>query len=299
MPLVHAGEVELDYERAGTGEPLLMVMGMSGTYLHWGEPFLALLRAHHDVIVYDHRGVGASTRVYEPFSIADLARDAAALLDALGVPRAHVLGFSMGGMVAQELALARPGAIGALVLASTYCGGPGSTSARAETIRRLTEPMAAGDREGALRAAWEVNVSRTFASNVDASARFRAIAARKRVAARVIAEQMRAIASHDTSARLGAIQAPTLVAHGTSDEMVPVENAQMIARLVPHARLELIAGAGHLFFWEDPGRAAALVLEHLAAASVAAVATDGIGHGGKASRDPGATAHAPTRAQRS
>jgi 3-oxoadipate enol-lactonase len=129
MPLAPAGEVELSYERAGSGPPLLAIMGMSGSRLSWGEPFLGSLRESFEVIAYDHRGVGESSRMEGPFTIADLARDATGLLDALELDSAHVFGISMGGMVAQELALAHPERIRTLALGCTYCGGPGSTLA--------------------------------------------------------------------------------------------------------------------------------------------------------------------------
>ena len=88
MPLVNAGHVDLSYERSGSGPPLLMIMGMSGTALSWGEPFLERLRQDFETIVYDHRGVGASSRMEEPFTIAQLAEDAAGLLDALEIDSA-------------------------------------------------------------------------------------------------------------------------------------------------------------------------------------------------------------------
>ena len=100
MPIVDVGGVELDYERSGSGPPLLMIMGMSGTALHWGEPFLQILRRDFELIVYDHRGVGASSRLDGGITIAQLAEDAAGLLVTLGIDSAHVLGVSMGGMVA-------------------------------------------------------------------------------------------------------------------------------------------------------------------------------------------------------
>src|SRR6202030_1428818 len=107
MPVLRAGEIELDYERRGSGPPLLLIMGMSGTALHWGEPFLEQLRRDFDVIAYDHRGVGASSRLTDgEVSIGQMAEDAAGLLAALDVDSAHVIGISMGGMIAQELALA-------------------------------------------------------------------------------------------------------------------------------------------------------------------------------------------------
>src|SRR2546421_3503851 len=103
MPAIPVGEVELDYERSGEGPPLLLIMGMSGTALHWGEPFLELLRGDFEVIVYDHRGIGASSPLTGAITIAQLAEDASALLRALELDSAHVLGISMGGMIAQEL----------------------------------------------------------------------------------------------------------------------------------------------------------------------------------------------------
>src|SRR3954468_9521217 len=124
MALVRIGDAELDVERSGSGPPLLLIRGMSGTALHWGEPFLRALREDFDVIAYDHRGVGASTRLEGEITIADMAADAAALLDALDISSAHVLGISMGGMVAQELALGWPERVRTLTLGCTYCGGP-------------------------------------------------------------------------------------------------------------------------------------------------------------------------------
>jgi pimeloyl-ACP methyl ester carboxylesterase len=264
MPLARAGDIELSYERSGSGPPLLMIMGLSGTYSHWDARFLELLGGDFEVIIYDHRGVGASSPVRAPFTIADLAQDAAQLMDALEIEAAHVLGFSMGGMVAQELALHRPKLLLTLVLASTYSGGIDSHPARQATLARLAEPVISGDRERAIQVAWEVNVSPAFAANAEAHARFMGIGRKRRVAASVVAEQLRAIGAHDTSERLSSLALPTRVIHGTADEMVPVENAEMIAELIPGAELELLQGAGHLFFWEDQERAAALVASHLA-----------------------------------
>lgn len=265
MPVVSAGEVQLSYERSGSGPPLFMIMGLGGTYTHWDERFLANLRRDHELIVYDHRGVGSSSRVEQPFTISQLAQDAAALLDALSIPEADVLGFSMGGMVAQELALARPELVSTLVLASTYCGGQGSQRARQETMARLADAASRGDRVGAVQAAWEVNVSPTFANDTEAHTHFMEIGEQRRVAFAVLRAQVNAISQHDTSARLPSLAAPTLVIHGTADEMVPVENGRMIARLVPGAKLEILEGAGHLFFWEAPQASARLVHDHIAA----------------------------------
>jgi 3-oxoadipate enol-lactonase len=259
MPVIDAGEVKLSYERSGSGPPLLLIMGLSGTLRHWGEPFLEPLRENFDVIVYDHRGVGESSRVEQPFAIADLAADAAGLLTALEVESAHVTGISMGSMVAQELALAHPERIRTLTLGCSYCGGPGSSL---PPQPELGAAIMSGDRERASRAMWEANVSPDFAANATAYASFREIGAEHRVAIPVTMEQLSAITRHDTRTRLAALEMPTLVIHGTVDQILPVHNGEMVAGAIPGSRLEILQDIGHLFFWELPEHSAELVREH-------------------------------------
>ncbi len=259
MPLADTGEVELSYQRSGSGPPLLLIMGMSGTFSHWDAAFLEQLRASFEVIVYDHRGVGESGPLgEEQLTIARLAQDAAGLLVALEIESAHVLGISMGGMVAQELALAHPERIRTLALGCTYCGGEGSSLSSPEVIQRLVEGMSSGDRAVAVRTAWEVNLSPEFAAKDDAFDVFRSIRA---VPVPVIMAQMQACLAHDTSARLHQLAMPTLIMHGTADQMIPVHNAHLIHGYVPDSRLEIFDGIGHLFFWELPQRSAELVRE--------------------------------------
>jgi len=262
MPVVDAGEVQLSYERSGSGPPLLLIMGMSGTALHWGEPFLSELRRDFDVIVYDHRGVGQSTPLQGAITIAQLAEDASALLGALELDSAHVLGISMGGMIAQELALGHGEQVRTLALGCTYCGGPGSTLATPEVMQRLSQAMMSGDRASALRAGWEINVGPGMVDDAAAYERFLAISARYAVAVPVIMAQLQACSAHDTSSRLAQLAIPTLVVHGTEDQLLPVQNGRLIASLIPGAQLEIIDGVGHLFFWERPELSAELVREH-------------------------------------
>ena len=265
MTLVTLDGIELDVERSGSGPPLLLIMGMSGTALHWGEPFLEELRASFEVIAYDHRGVGASTPLTGGEVTTDqMAHDAAGLLAALGLESAHVTGISMGGMVAQELALKYPERVRTLTLGCTYCGGPGSSLAGPDVIAKLSEAMMSGDRERAIRAGWEVNVSPAFAADEAAWQRFRAIADRRAVAVPVIMAQMQACAAHDTQGRLPGLDVPTLVIHGTLDQLLPAQNGRLIASLIPGAGLEILEGIGHTFFWELPQRSAELVREHAA-----------------------------------
>lgn len=267
MPVADVGGAEISYERSGSGSPLLAIMGMSGTFSHWGEPLLDRLRSEFEVIVYDHRGVGDSSPLEVPLSIELLARDAAGLLDTLGVEVVHVLGISMGGMVAQELALAHPRRVRTLTLGCTYCGGEGSSLTGPDVLQRLAKGMSSGDRALAVRTAWEVNVSPAFCGSPEGERAFevfREIGMRRAVPVPVILAQMQACVAHDTSARLGQLEMPTLIVHGTADEMIPVSNAPLIHGLIPSSDLEILESVGHLFFWEQPERSAQLVCEHAA-----------------------------------
>jgi 3-oxoadipate enol-lactonase len=267
MTLIDAGDVKLDYERTGdpAGPPLLLIMGMSGTALHWGEPFLALLREDFDVIAYDHRGVGASSRLDGPVTIRQMADDAAALLGALKLDTTHVMGISMGGMIAQELALNHGARVRTLTLGCTYCAGPGSALTAESTMHKLQAAFVSGDREQALRAGWEINVSAAMAADEDAYAAFLEIGNRRPVAVPVILQQLQACAAHNTYERLPELgELPTLVIHGTDDELLPVENGRLIASRVPGSQLEIFDGVGHMFVWERPQRSAELVREHAA-----------------------------------
>jgi pimeloyl-ACP methyl ester carboxylesterase len=131
-------------------------------------------------------------------------------------------------------------------------------------LQKLTEAMMSGDRDRAIRAGWEVNVSPAFAGEDEAYGLFVAGAMRRPVAVPVIMAQMQACMAHDTNARLGALRMPTLVIHGTVDQLLPVQNGHLLASRIEGSRLETFEDVGHLFFWEQPQRAADLVREHAA-----------------------------------
>jgi len=261
MPLIDVGGRRLHYARRGSGSPLLLNMGMSGSHLHWGDPFLEELEREFDVIAYDNRGIGESDPVSDAFTIEDLAGDALGLLDALEVPNAHVLGISMGGMTAQALALRAPERVRTLTIGCSYCGGPGAVMAPPETVAKLSEGLLSGDREQALRTGFECNVSPGFQTEEHFAA-FREVGMQSPAALPVIMLQMQAIAAFDVSARLPTIDRPTLVIHGDVDMMLPFPNGELIASLIPGARLERLVDVGHMFWWEEPVRSAALIVGH-------------------------------------
>ncbi len=259
MPSAGVAGVELHFERAGAGAPLLLIQGMGGTHLSWGEAFLAPLRESFDCVSFDNRGIGLSGAIADPFSTQEMAADALALLDALGIERAHVLGISMGGMIAQELALANPERVRSLMLGCTYCGGPGSRLMDPADFGPLAEAMASGDRDSVFRASWEVNLSPGFRAEEGRYAAFAEMAAAAPASRQIIELQMQAIFGHDTNERLPSLALPTLVLHGTVDRVLPVVNGRLIASLVPDSQLEIFADVGHMFWWEQPERSVELI----------------------------------------
>lgn len=261
MPRVEVGGTELYYERAGSGEPMLLIQGMSATHLTWGRPFLDALEPHFDCVVYDHRGMGRSGEAELPFAIADLAADALGLLDALGIESAHVVGISMGGMTAQELALAQPERIRSLTLGATYCGGPEGALMPEEEMAKLGAAMKSGDPERVRRAMWEINLSPDFRADESRYAAFLAMAEALPAPKAVVYEQMRACVTHDTSARLDRLSVPTLVVHGAADRLLPASNGHQIAALLS-VEPALMERVGHMFWWEQPQRSAELIREH-------------------------------------
>jgi 3-oxoadipate enol-lactonase len=261
MPSVDAGGTELHCLRAGSGEPMLLIQGMSATHTAWGRAFLAPLEESFECIVFDNRGMGLSGQAQLPFDIADLSGDVAALLDALEIERAHVVGISMGGMIAQELALAHPERIRSLTLGATYCGGPQGTLMDPADLQMLAAAMASGEREQVFRAMWEINLSPAFREDETRFAEFCAMASALPAPREVIVQQMQACAAHDTSTRLASLEVPTQVIHGTADRLLGVNNGVQIAALLS-VEPQLLEDVGHMFWWEQPERSAALIREH-------------------------------------
>jgi 3-oxoadipate enol-lactonase len=262
VPKVGLPGTELNYERAGEGEPLLLIQGMSASHMAWGRPFSSLLERDFEVIAFDNRGIGLSSRVTEAFSIAEMAADTAALLDALEIESAHVLGISMGGMIAQELALAHPDKLRSLTIGCSYCGGEGSRLMDPADFQGLVEAMGSGDAQRVFRAMYELNLSPGFRADESRYPEFTAMAEALPAPRETIGLQVQAITAHDTSARLPDISIPTLVVHGTVDRVLGYPNGPLIAALIPGARLETYEDVGHMFWWEQPERTAAVVRQH-------------------------------------
>ena len=262
MPIAVIGSRTINYVRRGSGAPLLLIQGMAGHHQLWGEPLLSGLEQDFDVVAYDHRGIGESTDDSGPFTIGDLAEDAALLMDDLGWPNAHVLGISMGGMVAQELVLRHPDRVRGLVLGCTYAGGRGSSLDATGPLQML-EAGRGGDIEKAIRTGYLVNLSPAYTAVEENYEPFRQVSLAVRVPMPTIMRQAQAAFGHDTSTRLPTVRSSTLVVHGTEDQMLSYSNGVQISQLVPGARLHTMQGVGHLFWWERSDETIDAVREHL------------------------------------
>jgi pimeloyl-ACP methyl ester carboxylesterase len=262
VPKVALAGTELHYERTGAGEPLLLIQGMSANHKAWGRTFSSLLERDFEVVAFDNRGMGLSSPVAEAFSIAEMAADTAELLEALEIESAHVLGISMGGMIAQELALAHPGKLRSLTIGCSYCGGEGSQLMDPADFQGLVEAMGSGDQDRVFRAMYELNLSPGFRAEESRYADFTAMAKALPAPRETIGLQVQAIVAHDTHDRLADVAASTLVVHGTADRVLGYPNGPLIASLIPGARLETYEDVGHMFWWEQPERTADLVRQH-------------------------------------
>jgi pimeloyl-ACP methyl ester carboxylesterase len=168
----------------------------------------------------------------------------------------------MGGMVAQQLALKAPQRLRTLTLGCTYPGGEGSSLIAPEDAGPLLEAMGSGNLDRVIKAMYEVNLSSGFRADPAHFDDFKTMATSLPARQRTVQLQLQAVAGHDTQARLAEIEAPTLVIHGTEDKMIPVANGELIASLIPGAKLEIFEGTGHLFWWEQPERSAELIRAH-------------------------------------
>lgn len=260
MPFTENQGVKIYWDEQGSGEPLLLIMGLSYPSYMWHRtrPFLA---QNFRTIAFDNRGIGQSDVPEGVYPIAQMASDAAAVLDAASVPSAHVFGVSMGGMIAQEFALQYPQRVRSLILGCTNAGGSHVVNAAPEVLQILMRqgmtpeeakeaiipfiydagtPRARIDEDMVIRMKWYPTPQGYFG-------------------------QLQGILAWEAYSRIAQIKSPTLIIHGETDQLVPVANAQLIAERIPHAKLVLIPHASHVFETDQPGVANRAIMEFLSA----------------------------------
>ena len=259
--LAQANGTALYWESAGEGEPVLLVMGLGMAATGWWRTIPALA-ARFRVLAFDNRGCGRSATPRGPYTVRQLAADAAAVLDAAGEESAHVYGLSLGGMIAQEFALAAPGRVRSLVLGATTAGGSEHEPPDEETVAFLQRRSELPPEEGVWAsvpylygAATLGRVPERVAEDIEQRLRFPPDPSGYRA-------QLAAASAHDTTSSLASLVVPSLVLHGSADRIVPVANGRRLAQLLPGARLQELDGAGHLYTTDAP-EAAELVLGFL------------------------------------
>lgn len=260
MPFAAVNGLQLYFERAGEGPPLLFISGTGGDLRVRPNQLDGPFPKAFDMLTWDQRGLGRSDKPDVPYSMADYAGDAAALMTRQGWESAHVVGVSFGGMVAQELALRHPGRVRRLVLACTSPGGAGGASypfheiehLKGEARARHLLPISDTRRDAAWAAANPALYAQLIA--MSASDPYADEAGHAAGAHR----QLEARAAHDTWERLGQISAPTLVAGGRYDGVALPQTLERMAARIPGARLEFFEG-GHLFMIQDRAAVKAMI----------------------------------------
>jgi len=263
MPFVRSSGAEIYYEVRGTsGPPLVLVRGFASSIRTWNGVDVDLA-ADHRTIVLDNRGSGRSAAPAGAYRVAQMARDVVAVMSHAGLDDAHVVGTSLGGMIAQELALRYPGRVRSLVLAAT---APGSNRGAPITKAGMMPLAAAAVLPGRWRAQLTARVTLSPSSRAKCGMAVQPEkSARSRAGGSVagLVGQAYAIFLHDAVNRLGRVAAPTLIIHGDSDALIEPQHARYLAELIPNARLESWSGAGHDLATEDPQRLADSVRRHI------------------------------------
>jgi pimeloyl-ACP methyl ester carboxylesterase len=247
----------LAYDVIGQGAPVLLIAGQASDRSVWAGTREDLAE-HHRVIVFDHRGTGDSDKPdAPPYSTQGFAADAVAVLDAAGIERAHVYGISMGGRIGQWLAIDHAPRVGALILGCTTPGNAHGVRRPAEVDPVLASGDPARMRPLLVSPAWaEANPG--FLAAYDAAVQARPVPP--------YARRLHYLASeaHDAWARLPEITAPTLIVHGTDDQVNVIDNARRLAERIPGAVLHVLPGARHAYFWEHRAIAGRVVAAFLA-----------------------------------
>src|SRR5437764_14146600 len=263
-----SGAVNIHYQDSGSGPPLLVLNGWTASGLIWPDEWVNALQADHRLLRVCNRGTGWSDPVTDPFTVADMVADAVAVLDAEGIDRAHVFGLSMGGMIAQQLALTHPERVDHLVLCATAPPPPDFVMADPAVFSKLfAPPTGATTPREMVGSVWSSIVGPGFQERgADVLDRLVERAIERPTPLAVIMLQMQAIATRTGSP--ADIAAPTLGVHGSDDPLLPVANGRRLRELIPEVRYVELPGVGHLVPWEEPSRTSAAMRAFLTRTSV-------------------------------
>lgn len=259
MPYVFVNGINMYYEIEGEGFPLLALPGMGSSLEIWSPQYRNTLKAQYRLLLMDYRGIGRSDAPDIEYSVPMLARDIAELMIAVGIDRANIMGLSLGGMIAQELALTWPEKVEKLVLCATHCGTKHyipfpdrKTKERQEVEDVYADSIVAGmyPRE------FIENNPTKIADIVTRETFFH-------IPPEIFERHYQAARSFDSYERLEQLKCPTLILTGDQDLMVNPENSRLLAQLIPQSKLEIIPGGGHGFLEQYPELVLRLVTDFL------------------------------------
>ncbi|MBC7883044.1 MAG: alpha/beta hydrolase [Anaerolineae bacterium] len=265
MPIVRVDDIDMYYEELGSGHPLMMIMGLGLSLRDWGAQLPTILAKHFRVILFDNRGVGLSSLGSKPLSVGQMAEDTVELMDALGIPEAHLFGISMGGMVAQHFALNYRERLAKLVLGCSMAGG--------DFRSNLSLGKALWTRFGLKRLEHSAEAYRSicrllFPENFinvhrETLEKFMQEVRPYHSCPEIFSQQLKATAHHNACNVLKNIQSPTLVLAGTCDQVIPAERSKVLARGIAGAEYQEIADAGHGFYFSHAEVTATVALKFL------------------------------------
>ncbi len=251
MPEIVQDGRRIYYESHGQGDPLILIRGFGSSADHWYAQVPYLSR-HYRVITFDNRGVARSSDPGGPFSIHDMAEDTIGLLNALDIDRAHVLGLSLGGMIAQELAIRHPRRVNGLILAVTHCGGEQFVRAAEEVIEAFQRLVDEGSQEARMKVFSYLFARQVMVEKLQVIQEYVAVSMKNPVEPDVLRKQWEAVQGHDACDRLHRIEARTLVLTGSEDMVVPPLNSVLLAERIPRSEQVVIPGGGHQVLIEQP-----------------------------------------------
>ena len=254
MPTAMINGNTMYYEVHGKGEPLVLIQGFTGGAQAWGLQVRSF-KKHFQVVIFDNRGVGRSGRSKEPYTMETIASDVTGLMGHLGIKKAHILGLSMGGMIAQETAISYPRRVEKLILCSTF-----ATRDLPATNERQQATGVSQSRPNADIRDMDLDSLMTYLISAAYNVPFyRALFLllmkmnKKSIDGKGISDQARALSTHSTLERLHLIQSPTLVMTGTADRLVSPLHSDILASRIPGAKLVKVPGGSHAFFFEKSG----------------------------------------------
>ncbi|MFO7794987.1 MAG: alpha/beta fold hydrolase [Promethearchaeati archaeon] len=264
MPKQKINDTELYYEIHGEGYPVVMIMGLGANIYWWTPEFLEPMKNNFQTIIFDNRDAGRSDHANEQYQIADLATDTIKLMDMLNIDKAHILGISMGGMIAQEVTLNYPERVNKLVLCSTNCGGAKSILPSQDLLAQLTQDRGELSQKEIIEKTIPLLYTNEFIDkNPEYIERTKEQLMKAPIQPEAYERQIQSLLSFNTGRKLKKIEHQTLVIHGKKDILVPPQNGQILTDLITNATLKYFEKSAHAIFSHEPEKVTTTVLDFL------------------------------------